>query len=123
MITLAEIEHVARQVPGVTSAFAERLAGGRYIDVQIDRAAAARYGLNVSDVQSVVSAAIGGDNIGETVEGLQRFPINVRYPRDVRDSVESLRRLPILSERGARLRLGAWLRREAARRRRVGGRR
>ena len=103
---LAEIEHVARQVPGVTSAFAERLAGGRYIDVQIDRAAAARYGLNVSDVQSVVSAAIGGDNIGETVEGLQRFPINVRYPRDVRDSVESLRRLPMLSERGAQLRLG-----------------
>jgi Cu(I)/Ag(I) efflux system membrane protein CusA/SilA len=62
--------------------------------------------LNVSDVQSVVSAAIGGDNIGETVEGLQRFPINVRYPRDVRDSVESLRRLPMLSERGAQLRLG-----------------
>jgi copper/silver efflux system protein len=103
---LADIEHVARQVPGVTSAFAERLTGGRYIDVHIDRAAAARYGMNISDVQSVVSAAVGGENIGETVEGLERFPINVRYPREARDSVESLRRLPMLSERGAQLRLG-----------------
>src|ERR1700674_5739821 len=73
----AEIERVVKQIPGVTSAFAERLTGGRYIDVQIDRRAAGRYGLNVSDVQSVVSSAIGGDNIGETIEGLQRFPINV----------------------------------------------
>jgi copper/silver efflux system protein len=103
---LADIEHVARQVPGVTSAFAERLTGGRYIDVHIDRAAAARYGMNISDVQSVVSAAVGGENIGETIEGLERFPINVRYPRDARDSVASLRRLPMLSERGAQLRLG-----------------
>src|SRR5207237_1213929 len=83
----AETERVVKQVPGVTSAFAERLTGGRYIDVQIDRANAGRYGLNVADVQSVVSAAIGGDNIGETIEGLQRFPINVRYPREIRDSV------------------------------------
>jgi copper/silver efflux system protein len=105
-LVLADIEHVARQVPGVTSAFAERLTGGRYIDVHIDRAAAARYGMNISDVQGVVSAAVGGENIGETVEGLERFPINVRYPRDARDSVESLRRLPMLSERGAQLRLG-----------------
>ena len=102
---LADIEHVARQVPGVSSAFAERLSGGRYIDVHIDRASAARYGLNISDVQSVIAAAVGGDNIGETVEGLQRFPINVRYPRDARDSVEALRRLPMLTERGAQLRL------------------
>ncbi|HEX5864237.1 MAG TPA: CusA/CzcA family heavy metal efflux RND transporter, partial [Casimicrobiaceae bacterium] len=101
----AEIERVVKQVPGVTSAFAERLTGGRYIDVQIDRATAARYGLNVSDVQSVVSAAIGGDNIGETIEGLQRFPINVRYPREMRDSVEAIRDLPVLTERGAQIRL------------------
>jgi copper/silver efflux system protein len=101
----AEVERVVRQVPGVTSAFAERLTGGRYIDVQIDRRTAGRYGLNVSDVQSVVSAAIGGDNIGETIEGLQRFPINVRYPRETRDSVEKIRDLPVLTERGAQIRL------------------
>ncbi len=103
---LSDVEHVARQVPGVSSAFAERLTGGRYIDVHIDRASAARYGLNISDVQSVLAAAVSGDNIGETVEGLQRFPINVRYPRDARDSVEALRRLPMLTARGAQLRLG-----------------
>jgi Cu(I)/Ag(I) efflux system membrane protein CusA/SilA len=102
----AAIERAVKQVPGVTSAFAERLTGGRYIDVKIDRDAAARYGLNVSDVQSIVASAIGGDNVGETVEGLQRFPINVRYPREVRDSVEKLRELPMLTERGAQLRLG-----------------
>jgi Cu(I)/Ag(I) efflux system membrane protein CusA/SilA len=100
------IEHAAKQVPGVSSALAERLTGGRYVDVQIDRTAAARYGMNVADVQSVVSAAIGGDNIGETVEGLQRFPINLRYPREVRDSLEQLRQLPVLTERGASIRLG-----------------
>jgi Cu(I)/Ag(I) efflux system membrane protein CusA/SilA len=101
-----EIERTVRRVPGVSSALAERLNGGRYIDVDIDRDAAARYGMNVADVHSVVSAAIGGDNIGETVEGLQRFPINVRYPREVRDSVEKLRQLPVLTERGAQIRLG-----------------
>ncbi len=102
----AEVARVVKQVPGVTSAFAERLSGGRYIDVKIDRDKAARYGLNIADVQSIVSAAIGGDNIGETVEGLQRFPINLRYPREVRDSVEKIRDLPVLTERGAQLRLG-----------------
>jgi len=101
-----EIERVVRVVPGVSSALAERLTGGRYIDVDIDRDAAARYGLNIADVQSIVSAAIGGDNVGETIEGLQRFPINVRYPREVRDSVENLRNLSVLTERGARIRLG-----------------
>jgi copper/silver efflux system protein len=104
-ISLA-VERSVKQVAGVSSALAERLNGGRYIDVHIDRDAAARYGLNIADVQSIVSAAIGGDNIGETVEGLQRFPINVRYPREVRDSVEKLRQLPVLTERGAQIRLG-----------------
>jgi len=94
-----------KDVAGVSSAFAERLSGGRYIDVRIDRDRAARYGLNIDDVQSIVSAAIGGDNIGETVEGLQRFPINVRYPREIRDSVENIRQLPVLTERGAQIRL------------------
>jgi Cu(I)/Ag(I) efflux system membrane protein CusA/SilA len=102
----AAIERAVADVPGVTSAFAERLTGGRYIDVDIDRDAAARFGLNVADVQSVVSSAIGGDNIGETVEGLARFPINVRYPREIRDSVENLRRLAVVTERGAQLVLG-----------------
>ncbi|CAN5399426.1 CusA/CzcA family heavy metal efflux RND transporter [soil metagenome] len=101
-----DIERVVKNVPGVSSALAERLTGGRYIDIKIDRDAASRYGLNVADVQSIVSAAIGGENIGETVEGLQRFPINVRYPREMRDSVEGLRNMPVLTERGAQIRLG-----------------
>jgi len=101
----AAIERVVKQVPGVSSAYAERLTGGRYVDVKIDRARASRYGLNIADVQSIVSSVIGGENIGETVEGLQRFPINVRYPREIRDSVEKLRDLTLLTERGAQIRL------------------
>ncbi|MBI3715747.1 MAG: efflux RND transporter permease subunit [Betaproteobacteria bacterium] len=100
-----DVERVVKDIPGVTSALAERLTGGRYIDININRLAAARYGMNVADVQSVVSAAIGGDNIGETIEGRQRFPINVRYPREIRDSVENLRKLPIITERGAQITL------------------
>ncbi|MBA3773475.1 MAG: efflux RND transporter permease subunit [Ramlibacter sp.] len=102
----AEIERVLKDVPGVTSALAERLTGGRYVDVNIRRDAASRFGLNIADVQSVISSAVGGENVGETVEGLQRFPINVRYPREIRDSLEKLRSLPIVTERGARLVLG-----------------
>ena len=98
-----EIEKVLKDVPGVSSALAERLTGGRYVDVTIDRDAAARYGMNIADVQSVIASAVGGDTIGETVEGLQRFPINLRYPREIRDSLEKLRKLPIVTERGARL--------------------
>ncbi len=102
-----EIEHAVKDVPGVTSALAERLTGGRYIDVDIDRAAAARYGLNIADVQSIVSAAIGGETIGETIEGRRRFPISVRYPRELRDSVQKLRDLPILTPAGAQLPLSS----------------
>ncbi len=98
-----EIERALKDVPGVTSALAERLSGGRYVDVNIRRDAAARFGLNIADVQSVISTAVGGDNIGEVVDGLQRFPINVRYPREIRDSLEKLRNLAIVTERGQRL--------------------
>ena len=98
-----DIERALKDVPGVSSALAERLTGGRYIDVNIKRDAASRFGLNIADVQSVISSAVGGENIGETVEGLQRFPINVRYPREIRDSLEKLRSLPFVTERGQRL--------------------
>ena len=101
----SKIEAAVKTVPGVTSALAERLTGGRYVEVVPDRAAAGRYGLNVADIQSVVASAIGGDNVGETIDGRQRFPINVRYPREYRDSLERLRDLPIVTERGAQLRL------------------
>ncbi len=103
----AEIERVVKNVRGVTSALAERVTGGRYIDVRIDRAAAARYGLNIADVQSLVSAAVGGENIGETIEGRRRFPINVRYPRELRDSLGKLRTLPIVTDAGAQIPLSA----------------
>jgi copper/silver efflux system protein len=101
-----EVERALKDVNGVSSALAERLTGGRYVDVDIDRDKAARFGMNIADVQSVIASAVGGETIGETVEGLQRFPINLRYPRELRDSVERLRSLPIVSERGARLLLG-----------------
>jgi Cu(I)/Ag(I) efflux system membrane protein CusA/SilA len=102
----ALIERIAKTVPGVSSALAERLTGGRYIDVDIDRRAAARYGLNISDVQSIVASAIGGDNIGEVIDGLARFPINVRYPREIRDSLDNLRNLPVLTAMGQQITLG-----------------
>jgi Cu(I)/Ag(I) efflux system membrane protein CusA/SilA len=100
------VEGAAKTVPGVSSALAERLTGGRYIDVDIDRAAAARYGLNIADVQAIVSGAIGGENVGETVEGLARYPISVRYPRELRDSPEKLRALPVLTPSGQQITLG-----------------
>jgi len=100
------VERVAKDVPGVSSALAERLTGGRYIDVDIDRKAAARYGLNIADVQSIVAGAIGGENVGETIEGLARFPINVRYPREWRDSLGALEQLPIYTPQGSQITLG-----------------
>jgi len=104
--TAKRIETVVKTVPGVASALAERLTGGRYIDVDIDRAAAARYGLNVADVQSIVSGAIGGETIGQTVEGLARFPISVRYPRELRDSIGKLASLPVLTPSRQQITLG-----------------
>jgi Cu(I)/Ag(I) efflux system membrane protein CusA/SilA len=103
----SEIEATVRQIPGTRSAYAERVQGGRYIEVRIDRVRAARLGLSLADVQQVVALAIGGENVGETVEGLQRFPINIRYPRELRDSVEKLTVLPIVTGTGATTTLGA----------------
>ncbi len=102
-----KVEATMKQLPGTRSAYAERVRGGRYIEVRIDRLRAARFGLSLADVQQVVSLAIGGENIGETVEGLQRFPINMRYPRELRDSVGKLTILPIVTAAGATTTLGA----------------
>jgi Cu(I)/Ag(I) efflux system membrane protein CusA/SilA len=103
----SQIEATVKEIPGTRSAYAERVRGGRYIEVRIDRVRAARVGLTLADVQQVVALAIGGENVGETIEGLQRFPINVRYPRELRDSVEKLTLLPIVTEAGATTTLGA----------------
>lgn len=102
-----QVEAVARKVPGVSSALAERLVGGRYVDIDIDRQDAARYGLNIADVQSIVSSAIGGETVGETIEGLARYPISVRYPREWRDTPQGLERLPILTPQGSQITLGS----------------
>lgn len=102
-----QVEATVKAVPGTRSAYAERVQGGRYIEVRIDRVRAARFGLSLAEVQQVVALAIGGENVGETVEGLQRFPINIRYPRELRDSVEKLRVLPIVTEAEATTTLGA----------------
>ncbi|MDU3689744.1 MAG: efflux RND transporter permease subunit [Klebsiella michiganensis] len=99
--TAEEIERIVRSVPGVTSALAERLDGGRYIDIAIDRVKAARYGVSVKELQSIVASVVGGDNIGETIEGRERYPIGVRYPREMRDSLQKLRDLPVVTSGGA----------------------
>ena len=104
--TAREIEVIAKTVPGISSALAERLSGGRYIDVSINRAAAARYGLNVADVQAVVAGAIGGEAVGQTVEGLARYPISVRYPREIRDSLDDIVNLPVLTPARQQITLG-----------------
>ena len=100
-----ELERVLADVAGTASVYSERVAGGRYVDVDIDRKRASRLGLNISDVQDVVRTAIGGMNITQTVEGLERYPVNLRYPQRVRDSVEQLRLLPIVTPQGARIAL------------------
>lgn len=102
-----QVEAVAKQVPGVSSALAERLTGGSYLDIRINRLAAARYGLSIADVQAVVSGAVGGSTVGETVEGVARYPINLRYPREWRDSPQALQQLPMLTASGQQITLGA----------------
>jgi Cu(I)/Ag(I) efflux system membrane protein CusA/SilA len=98
-----EVEAVVRPLPGTLSAYAERVMGGSYIDFDIDRAAAARYGLTVGDVQDVIQSAIGGMNVSWTVEGLERYPINVRYPRDLRDDPEKLAEILVTTPTGAQI--------------------
>ena len=100
------LEQVLKDVPGTASVYSERVAGGRYIKVDIQREKAARYGLNIADVQQVVATAIGGMNVTQTVEGLERYPVNLRYPQDYRNSPEQLALLPIVTTSGQRIALG-----------------
>lgn len=100
-----KLEQVLAKVPGTASVYAERTAGGRYVTVDIDRVRASRYGLNIQDVQDVVRSAIGGMNVTYTTEGLERYPVNVRYPQHVRDSVSALRRLPLVTPTGEQVAL------------------
>jgi len=97
------IEEILKPVPGTVSVYSERVAGGRYVTVDINRQAAARFALNIADVQEVVRTALGGMRVAQTVEGLERYPINIRYRRDVRDSLEKLRNLPIVTPTGAHI--------------------
>jgi len=101
-----DIERTIRTVPGTTSVYAERVTGARYIDVRIDRARAARFGLNVAEVQETIESAIGGMNVTETIEGRERYPVSLRYPSDARDSLERVRAAPILTESGVPIALG-----------------
>ncbi len=102
-----DIEIILKKIPGTASAFAERVAGGRYVTVDILRDQASRYGLNIDDVQDIVRTAIGGMNITETVEGLERYPVNLRYPRGYRDSLETLKNLPVVTPSGGQIPLSA----------------
>ena len=102
-----EVERIVADIPGTASAYAERPVGGRFIEIDINRAAAARYMLSIAEIQDVVQTAIGGQTISESVEGLERFPINLRYARDWRDSPERLRELPMVTPSGAHIPLGA----------------
>jgi Cu(I)/Ag(I) efflux system membrane protein CusA/SilA len=101
-----DIEQVVKQIPGTRSVFSERTAGGRYVNVNVKRRAASRLGLNIADVQEVIAKAVGGSNVTETVEGLERYPVNIRYPREVRDSVDKLSELPIITDGKAHVSLG-----------------
>ena len=101
-----QLEVILADVPGTASVYSERVAGGRYIKVDIQRAKAARYGLNISDIQQVVATAIGGMNVTKTVEGLERYPVSLRYPQDYRNSPEQLSLLPIVTPNGQRISLG-----------------
>ncbi len=98
-----EIEQVVMRLPGTTSAYSERVTGGRYIDIVPDRVAAARYGLNIADINRVIAAAVGGLNITRTVEGLERYPVNLRFPREQRNDLEKLRSLPLVTPTGAQI--------------------
>ena len=97
------IEQVVREIPGTASVYAERVAGGNYIDFEIDREEAGRYGLTVGDVQDVILSAVGGMNITHTVEGRERYPVNLRYGRELRDNLPALRRVLVATPGGAQV--------------------
>jgi len=101
-----QLETILSPVAGTASVYSERVAGGRYINIDIDRLRAARYGMNIADVQQLIASAVGGTNVTQSVEGLERYPINVRYPQDYRDSPEQLELLPIVSASGQQFVLG-----------------
>ncbi|MCX7543868.1 efflux RND transporter permease subunit [Marinicella gelatinilytica] len=101
-----QLETILKDVPGTTSVYSERVAGGRYIKVDINRVKAARYNLNIVDIQQVIATAIGGMNVTQTIEGLERYPVNVRYPQDYRNSPEQLALLPIVTPSKQRIALG-----------------
>ncbi len=98
-----DIEQLMKTLPETTSAFGDRAVGGYYLDIDINRERAARYGLLIGDVQDVIQTAIGGMNITETVEGLERYPVNLRYPRGLRDDIETLKRVLIPTSGGAQI--------------------
>ncbi|MEP7730425.1 efflux RND transporter permease subunit [Marinomonas primoryensis] len=101
-----QLERILKPVEGTASVYSERVAGGRYVNIDIDRAKASRYGMNIQDVQELISSAVGGMNVTNTIEGLERYPINVRYPQEYRDSPEQLALLPIVTPNGLRIALG-----------------
>ena len=101
-----EVERIVKPIQGASSVIAERVTGGRYVDVNIDRLQAARYGLSIQEVQGFIAAAVGGENISEQIDGLARFPINVRFPRERRDSIAALESLPLVTPKGATITLG-----------------
>jgi len=101
-----QVEAAVRDLPGTMSAYAERVMGGNYVDITINREAAARFGLSVGDIQDVIASAIGGMNVGWTVEGLERYPINVRYPRELRDNITKLAEVVVPTPTGAQVPLG-----------------
>ncbi|SMF15295.1 Cu(I)/Ag(I) efflux system membrane protein CusA/SilA [Alteromonadaceae bacterium Bs31] len=100
-----QLEKILTQIDGTASVYSERVAGGRYLDINIDRAKAARYGLSIADVQQVISTAVGGVNLTQTVEGLERYPVNIRYPQSYRNTPEQLELLPIVTPKGQRIAL------------------
>ena len=101
-----EVERALMQVEGTASAYSERVAQGRYIEIRPDRVAAARVGLNIGDINQIVAAGLGGVTVTRTVEGLERYPVNVRFPRERRDDLQKLRELPIVTPTGAHIPLG-----------------
>ncbi|PIZ62403.1 MAG: CusA/CzcA family heavy metal efflux RND transporter, partial [Candidatus Marinimicrobia bacterium CG_4_10_14_0_2_um_filter_48_9] len=99
----ARVQSVVQKIPGTLSAYADKVTGGNFLDFEIKRDEAARYGLTVGDIQDIIQSAIGGMNVTFTVEGLERYPVNVRYPRELRDSIEKLRRIMIPTPVGAQI--------------------